>query len=52
MYGCHTTQELQEYAKNFAAELRSQTSQEDQESTEPDEFQTYSKSRWGKIRRE
>ena len=51
MYGTHTTQELQEYAKNFAAELRSQSSREEQEA-EPteDHFQTYSPSRWGKIR--
>jgi hypothetical protein len=51
MYGCHTTQELQEYAKNFAAELRSQSSREEQVN-EPsdDEFRTYSPSRWGKIR--
>lgn len=51
MYGTHTTQELQEYAKNFAAELRSQSSREEQvaEPTE-DHFQTYSPSRWGKIR--
>lgn len=53
MYGCHTTQDLQEYAKNFAADLRSQSSREDQigEQNE-DHFQTYIPSRWGKIRRE
>ena len=51
MYGRHTTKELQEYAKTFAAELRSQTSQEPQPSdVQDDEFQTYTKSRWGKLR--
>lgn len=53
MYGCHTTQELQDYAKNFAAELRSQSSREEQV-TEPseDHFQTYSPSTWGKMQRQ
>ena len=51
MYGTHTTQELQEYARNFAAELRSQSSREDQQSQPTDDdFQTYNDSRWGKIR--
>ena len=51
MYGCHTTQELQEYAKNFAAELRSQSSRNEEE-TEPteDHFQTYNPSKWGRMR--
>ena len=50
MYGTHTTQELQEYAKSFAAELRNQSTQ-DEESTEPseDNFQSYNPSRWGKM---
>ena len=51
MYGQHTTQELQEYAKQFAAELRSQTSREESQPVhEPDDFQNYSKSRCGKMK--
>ena len=51
MYGQHTTQELQEYAKEFAAELRSQTSREEPQPVhEPDDFQSYSKSRCGKMK--
>lgn len=52
MYGSHTAQELQDYAKNFAAELRSQTSQDETAPLEPndDHFHAYSTSRWGIIR--
>ncbi|XP_046850431.1 chloride channel protein 2-like isoform X2 [Xenia sp. Carnegie-2017] len=54
MYGSHTAQELQDYAKNFAAELRSQTSQDETAPLEPndDHFHAYSTSRWGIIRRQ
>jgi hypothetical protein len=49
MYGCHTTQELQDYAKNFAAELRSSREEEVTEPSE-DNFQTYNPSKWGRMR--
>ncbi|XP_028393845.1 chloride channel protein 2-like isoform X2 [Dendronephthya gigantea] len=54
MYGTHTTQELQEYAKSFAAELRNQSTSQDEAVTEPseDNFQSYSPSRWGKMIRQ